>query len=106
VYRAHVTQSAEYTRLGKGILSWPVSGIFGLIASAISSLQIVGTLSLFMPSVNDITWDSLKGATDTRIPETPIPDVTDAVISRVYSGAHSSQNEWAIPRKHQTTDNE
>ncbi|MCR2658919.1 hypothetical protein NSP18_16020, partial [Salmonella enterica] len=68
-----------YTRFGKGILSWLGGGVSGLLATAISTLLIVGAVSLFTPSVRDTARDSLKGVVDTLIPETPIPGVTETV---------------------------
>lgn len=79
LYSTHLAQPVWYTRLWKGILSWLGGGLSGLIATAISTLLIVGAVSLFTPSVRDTARDSLKGVVDTLIPETPIPGVTDAV---------------------------
>ena len=79
LYSAHLKQPVWYTRFGKGILSWLGGGVSGLLATAISTLLIVGAVSLFTPSVRDTARDSLKGVVDTLIPETPIPGVTDAV---------------------------
>lgn len=79
LYSAHLTKPVWYTRFGKGILSWLGGGVSGLLATAISTLLIVGAVSLFTPSVRDTARDSLKGVVDTLIPETPIPGVTDTV---------------------------
>lgn len=79
LYSAHLAQPVWYIRLGKGVLSWLGGGISSLLATVISTLIIVGAVSLFTPSVRDTARDSLKGVVDTLIPATPIPDVTDAV---------------------------
>ncbi|MEW5290707.1 hypothetical protein ABW286_16225 [Erwinia papayae] len=79
LYSAYLTQPVWYIRLGKGFLSWLSGGISGLVATAISTLLIVGAVSLFTPSVRDTARDSLKGVIDTLIPETPVPGVTDAI---------------------------
>ncbi|EBQ5799621.1 hypothetical protein DRV48_16140, partial [Salmonella enterica subsp. enterica serovar Rissen] len=65
LYSAHLTKPVWYTRFGKGILSWLGGGVSGLLATAISTLLIVGAVSLFTPSVRDTARDSLKGVVDT-----------------------------------------
>lgn len=79
LYSAYLTRPAGYARAGKGILLWLCGGLSGLLATAISTLLIVGTVSLFSASVRDTARDSLKGVVDTLIPATPVPGVSDAV---------------------------
>ncbi|SXU02561.1 Uncharacterised protein [Klebsiella pneumoniae] len=78
LYSAHLIRPVWYSRLWKGTLSWLGGGVSGLLATVVSTLLIVGIVSLFTPSVRDTARDSLKGVVDTLIPETPIPGVTDA----------------------------
>lgn len=77
LYSAHLKQPVWYIRFGKGVLSWIGGGVAGLFATVLSTLLIVGVVSVFTPSVRDTARDSLKGVVDTLIPETPIPGVTD-----------------------------
>lgn len=79
LYSAYLTRPAGYARAGKGILLWLCGGLSGLLATAISTLLIVGIVSLFSASVRDTARDSLKGVVDTLIPSTPVPGVSDAV---------------------------
>jgi hypothetical protein len=96
LYSAHLTRPAWYIRFGKGILSWLGGGVSSLFATVLSTLLIVGTLSLFTPSVRDTARDSLKGVVDTLIPATPIPGVTDiAHISK--NSAHISVLSHSYP---------
>lgn len=79
LYSAHLMRPAWYVRAGKDILSWLGGGVSGLLATAISTLLIVGILSLFTPSVRDTARDALKDVVDILIPATPVAGVTDTV---------------------------
>lgn len=79
LYSTHLARPVWYIRLGKGILSWLGGGVSSLFATVISTLLIVGAVSLFTPSARDTARDSLKGVVDMLIPATPIPGVTGAV---------------------------
>ena len=84
LYSAHLTRPVWYARAGKNILSWLGGGVSGLLATAISTLFIVGILSLFTPSVRDAARDALKGAVDILIPTTPVAGVTDTVREKQF----------------------
>lgn len=65
------------------LLRWLSTGASGLLATTVTTLFIVGALSLFQPQLRGVARESLKGIVDALIP--PVGDIPTLQINRVIN---------------------
>lgn len=76
-YSAHLTKPHLAKRLGFWFLGWIGGGVSGLLATVVTTIVLVGIISIAKPGIRDTARDALKNGVDTLIPSSPIPGVTD-----------------------------
>ncbi|MFS2221624.1 hypothetical protein [Pantoea sp. B65] len=70
-YSDHLIKRHWFKNLLIRVARWIGGGLSSLLATAFSTLLIVGTLSLFKPDVRDLAREALKGIVGTLIPQKP-----------------------------------
>lgn len=76
-YGASLTKPHLAKRFGLWLLGWIGGGVSGLLATVVTTIILVGIISLTKPGIRDTARDALKNGVDTLIPSSPIPGVTD-----------------------------